>query len=35
LDQNYPKENRSEVKEIHLNESSLEGEIDLGDFTYE
>jgi hypothetical protein len=34
LDKNYPKEKRSEVKEIYLNEPSLEGELDLGDFTY-
>ncbi|CAI2167044.1 15863_t:CDS:10 [Funneliformis geosporum] len=43
LDKKYLKEgciqygekvNRSEVKEIHLTEPSLEGELDLGDFTY-
>lgn len=34
LDKNYPKEERKEAKEIYLNESNLEGELDLGDFTY-
>ena len=34
LDENYPKENRSKVKEIYLNEPNLAGELDLGDFTY-
>ncbi|CAG8838778.1 35904_t:CDS:1, partial [Racocetra persica] len=32
---NYPPEKRSEVEEICLTEPSLEGELDLGDFTYE
>ncbi|CAG8676761.1 2358_t:CDS:10, partial [Ambispora leptoticha] len=31
--ENYPKEERSEVYEIHLTEPSLVGELDLGDFT--
>ena len=35
MDNNYPKENRSGVEEIHLGEPTLEGELDLGDFTYE
>ncbi|CAG8604583.1 11084_t:CDS:2 [Paraglomus occultum] len=30
----YPKEIRSEVREIYLSESDLEGELDLRDFTY-
>lgn len=34
LDREYSKENRSEVKEIYLNKPSLEGGLDLGDFTY-
>jgi hypothetical protein len=34
LDREYPKEKRSEAEEIHLNEPSLEGELDLGDFIY-
>ncbi|CAI2161627.1 15279_t:CDS:2 [Funneliformis geosporum] len=34
FDKNYPQEQRSKVEEIYLNESSLEGELDLGDFTY-
>ncbi|KLL04384.1 MAG: HET domain protein [Mycoplasmataceae bacterium RV_VA103A] len=38
LDKNYPKNNcpkkeRSEIYEIYLNEPSLSGELDLGDFT--
>ena len=32
LDENYPKEERSEIREIYLNEPSLEGELDLEDF---
>lgn len=45
LDQKYPKggwidkdnkeANRNEIKEIFLNESSLEGELNLNDFAYE
>ncbi|KLL04845.1 MAG: hypothetical protein MRERV_1c097 [Mycoplasmataceae bacterium RV_VA103A] len=34
LDKYYPKEERSEVYEIYLNEPGLEGELDLGAFTY-
>ncbi|KLL04558.1 MAG: hypothetical protein MRERV_18c015 [Mycoplasmataceae bacterium RV_VA103A] len=34
LDKNYPKEERSKVKEIYLDEPNLEGELGLGDFTY-
>ncbi|CAG8566644.1 23718_t:CDS:2, partial [Racocetra persica] len=30
----YPKENRSKVKEVYLNEPDLEGELDLREFTY-
>ncbi|CAG8750744.1 6388_t:CDS:2, partial [Racocetra fulgida] len=30
----YPKEKRSKIAEIYLNEPSLEGELDLEDFTY-
>ncbi|CAG8539774.1 137_t:CDS:10, partial [Ambispora leptoticha] len=33
--QNYPKKERSKVEKIYLTEPSLEGELDLGDFTYE
>lgn len=33
LDANYPKEKRSQVEEIYLNEPGLGGELDLGDFT--
>jgi hypothetical protein len=33
LDRNYLKENRSKAREIYLSEPSLEGELDLGDFT--
>ena len=33
LDKNYPKNRRNEVYEIYLNEPSLEGELDLEDFT--
>jgi hypothetical protein len=32
LDQNYPKEEGNEIKEIYLNELNLEGELDLRDF---
>jgi len=35
LDKNYPKKRRNKVYEIYLNEPSLEGELDLEDFTYE
>ena len=35
LDRHYPKEERSETREIYLNEPSLEGKLDLGDFAYE
>ena len=35
LDQNYPKEKRGKISEIYLNEPSLEGELDLEEFTYE
>lgn len=35
LDKKYPKEERSKVEEIYLNEPSLAGELDLGDFAYE
>jgi hypothetical protein len=34
LDRKYPKEKRSEIYEIYLNEPSLEGELDLGEFTH-
>lgn len=34
LDLNYPKENRDEVEEIYLSEPTLEGKLDLGDFTH-
>jgi len=34
LDREYPKEKRSEIREVYLNELGLEGELDLGDFTY-
>ncbi|CAI2168951.1 2370_t:CDS:2 [Funneliformis geosporum] len=32
LNKNYPQEQRNEVKEIYLNEPSLEGELDFKDF---
>jgi len=32
LDENYPKEKRSEMTEIYLNELGLIGELDLKDF---
>ena len=35
LDEKYPKGGREWVSEIYLNEPSLEGKLDLGDFTYE
>ncbi|MCE8163174.1 MAG: protein kinase [Candidatus Moeniiplasma glomeromycotorum] len=35
LDKMYPKEERRWVEEIYLSETSLEGELDLGNFTYE
>jgi len=34
LNKNYPKEKRDKTKKIYLNETILEGELDLGDFTY-
>ena len=33
LDREYPKEIRSRVYQIYLNEPSLEGKLDLKDFT--
>jgi len=33
LDRNFPKEERSKVEEIYINEQ-LEGKLDLVDFTY-
>ena len=32
LDKNYPKEERSRIEEIYLNEPNLEGELDLKGF---
>ena len=34
IEKNYSHESRSEIKEIYLNEPNLEGELDLGEFTY-
>jgi Leucine-rich repeat (LRR) protein len=34
LEKKCPKEKRSEIRRIHLREPSLEGELDLSDFTY-
>jgi len=33
LEKNYPKEKRTEIREIYLNEPILEGELDLVEFT--
>jgi len=32
LDQNYPKEQRKNIKKLKINEMDLEGELDLSDF---